>query len=629
MKKLVLLLLFSSLTVVYAQNPAPLLIPQPVELQQADGNYLLTKASTIGFDNPESRKIAEMLSQKLNVPTGFSIKVQQNTTGKIQFNLNKVAAPQIGKEGYTLVSSAKGVVITANEPAGLFYGMQTLLQLFPKEIESKTPINMNWTIPAVKITDYPRFGWRGMMLDVSRNFFTKEEVKLYIDQIARFKFNTFHWHLTDDNGWRIEIKSLPRLTEIGAWRVPRFGQFGERAEPKPGEAATAGGFYTQADIKEIVQYAQDRNVTIVPEVDIPGHSMAAIASYPDLCCTKDTSTKVDPGSLFSEWYADGTFKMLKDNTLNPSDEKVYEFIDKVFTEIAALFPNPYIHVGGDECYKGYWIQDSACLALMKKQNIMHPEELQAYFMKRVEGILKTKGKKMIGWDEILEGGLAPEATVMSWRGPKGGIEAARMGHDVVMTPKTFAYLDYQQGERTIEPSIYASLRLSKCYSFEPIPEGVEAKYILGGQGNLWTEQIVTLHHAEYMIWPRGWALAEDYWSPKELKNWPGFIVRIENQFERSEIEGVNYSRAIYDAIINVRVKEGKMSLEMDSEIPGLEIFYTIDGAMPNSYSPKYFKPVELPDGPVTVRVVTFRNGKQIGHLITLKPEDLKKRRSTN
>jgi len=629
MKKLVLLLLFSSLTVVYAQNPAPLLIPQPVELQQADGNYLLTKASTIGFDNPESRKIAEMLSQKLNVPTGFSIIVQQNTTGKIQFNLNKVAAPQIGKEGYTLVSSAKGVVITANEPAGLFYGMQTLLQLFPKEIESKTPINMNWTIPAVKITDYPRFGWRGMMLDVSRNFFTKEEVKLYIDQIARFKFNTFHWHLTDDNGWRIEIKSLPRLTEIGAWRVPRFGQFGERAEPKPGEAATAGGFYTQADIKEIVQYAQDRNVTIVPEVDIPGHSMAAIASYPDLCCTKDTSTKVDPGSLFSEWYADGTFKMLKDNTLNPSDEKVYEFIDKVFTEIAALFPNPYIHVGGDECYKGYWIQDSACLALMKKQNIMHPEELQAYFMKRVEGILKTKGKKMIGWDEILEGGLAPEATVMSWRGIKGGIEAARMGHDVVMTPKTFAYLDYQQGERTIEPSIYASLRLSKCYSFEPIPEGVEAKYILGGQGNLWTEQIVTLHHAEYMIWPRGWALAEDYWSPKELKNWPGFIVRIENQFERSEIEGVNYSRAIYDAIINVRVKEGKMSLEMDSEIPGLEIFYTIDGAMPNSYSPKYFKPVELPDGPVTVRVVTFRNGKQIGHLITLKPEDLKKRRSTN
>ena len=208
--------------------------------------------------------------------------------------------------------------------------MQTLLQLFPKEIESKTAINMNWTIPAVKITDYPRFGWRGIMLDVSRNFFTKEEVKLYIDQIARFKFNTFHWHLTDDNGWRIEIKSLPKLTEVGAWSVPRFGQFGERAEPKPGEAATVGGFYTQADIKEIIQYAQDRNVTIVPEIDVPGHSMAAIAAYPELSCTKDPNTKVNPGSSFSEWYDDGTFKMLIDNTLNPSDEKVYEFLDKGF-----------------------------------------------------------------------------------------------------------------------------------------------------------------------------------------------------------------------------------------------------------------------------------------------------------
>jgi hexosaminidase len=629
MKKLVLLFLLSSLTVVYAQNPALQLIPQPVELQQAVGNYVFTNASTIGFDDPESRNIAEMLSKKLNVPTGFSIKAQQNTTGKIQFILNKVAVPQIGKEGYTLTSSAKGVVITANEPAGLFYGMQTLLQLFPKEIESKTAINMNWTIPAVNITDYPRFGWRGMMLDVSRNFFTKEEVKLYIDQIARFKFNTFHWHLTDDNGWRIEIKSLPRLTEIGAWRVPRFGKFGERAEPKPGEAATVGGFYTQADIKEIVQFAQDRNVTIVPEVDVPGHSMAAIAAYPELCCTRDTSTKVDPGSSFSEWYTDGTFKMLKDNTLNPSDEKVYEFIEKVFTEIATLFPGQYIHVGGDECYKGYWMKDSACLALMKKQNIMHPEELQAYFMKRVEGILKTKGKKMIGWDEILEGGLAPDATVMSWRGIKGGIEAAKMGHYVVMAPTTFAYLDYQQGEKTIEPEMYASLRLNKCYSFEPVPEGVEAKYILGGQGNLWTEQIATLHHAEYMIWPRGWALAEDYWSPKGSKNWIGFIARVENQFERSEIEGVNYSPAIYDAIINVRLNDGKTTLEMDSEVPGLDIYFTIDGAMPNKYSPKYSKPVDLPEGPITVRVVTCRNGKQIGHLITLKPEDLKKRIAAN
>ena len=625
MKKLIFLLLLFSLATVYGQKPAIQLIPQPVEIQQSEGVFVLTKTSTIGFDSQESRKIAEMLSQKLNRATGFSFKPQQDKAGSIQFNLNKAPVAQIGKEGYTLVSSSKGVVITANKQAGLFYGMQTLLQLLPKEIESKTPITITWSVPSVKITDYPRFGWRGIMLDVSRNFFTKEEVKLYIDQIARYKYNTFHWHLTDDNGWRIEIKALPRLTEVGAWRVPRFGQFGQRAEPKKGEAATVGGFYTQADIKEIIQYAQERNVTIVPEIDVPGHSMSAIAAYPELSCTKDPDTKVNPGSSFSEWYNDGTFKMLIDNTLNPSDEKVYEFLDKVFTEMAVLFPNPYIHVGGDECYKGFWTKDPGCQALMKKMNMTHPEELQAYFMKRVEGILKAKGKKLIGWDEILEGGIGPEATVMSWRGIKGGIEAAKLGHDVVMTPTTFAYLDYQQGEQTIEPPIYSNLRLSKCYSYEPVPEGVDAKYILGGQGNLWTEQVVTLHHAEYMTWPRGWALAEDFWSPKESKNWANFVLRVEKQFERAEIEGVNYSPAIYDAIINVRGKEGEMTLEMDSEVPGLDIYYTIDGAMPNIYSIKYSNPFKLPSGPITVRVITYRNGKQIGHLVTLRPEDLKKR----
>ena len=629
MKKLFLLLLFFSFVTVYGQNPANELIPQPAELQLSEGSFLLTNASTIGFDSQESRIVAEMFSQKLNLSTGFSIKPQQDKAGSIQFNLNKVKIAQIGKEGYTLISSPNGVVITANEPAGLFYGMQTLLQLLPKEVESKIAINMTWSIPYVKITDYPRFGWRGIMLDVSRNFFTKEEVKQYIDQISRYKYNTLHWHLTDDNGWRVEIKSLPKLTEVGAWRVPRFGQFGGRTAPNPGEAATAGGFYTQADIKEIIQYARERYITILPEIDVPGHSLSAIAAYPELSCTKDPNTKVNPGSSFSEWFNDGTFKMRLDNSLNPSDEKVYEFLDKVFTELAAMFPNPYIHVGGDECYKGFWLKDSACVALMRKMKMTKPEELQAYFMKRVETILKSKGKKMIGWDEILEGGLAPEATVMSWRGIKGGIEAAKMGHDVVMTPTTFAYLDYQQGDQIVEPSMYASLRLSKCYSFDPVPEGVDAKYILGGQGNLWTEQIVTLHHAEYMTWPRGWALAEDFWSPNALKNWTYFVQRVENQFARADIEGVNYSPAIYDAIVNIKGKDGKMILEMDSEVPGLDIYFTFDGSMPGSYSPKYSNPVEIPDGPVTLRVATFRSGKQIGHLITLKPEDLKKRIDKN
>ena len=625
MKHLLLFVLFFALTKVYGQDPAIHIIPQPVEIQQSAGSFMFTKTTTIGFNGKDSRKAAEMFADKLNIAAGISLKAREDKGAEVQFNINKVPVEKIGKEGYTLVSAPAGVVISANEAAGLFYGMQTLFQLLPKEIESKTEVNIPWTIPAVKITDYPRFGWRGIMLDVSRNFFSKEEVKKYIDEIAQFKFNTFHWHLTDDNGWRIEIKSLPKLTEVGAWRVPRFGQFGERAVPKPGEAATVGGFYTQADIKEIVQYALDRNVTIVPEVDVPGHSMAAIASYPELSCTKDPNTKVNPGSNFSEWYKDGTFKMMVDNTLNPSDEKVYEFLDKVFTEVAALFPNPYIHVGGDECYKGFWTNDPGCQALMKKLNLTKPEELQSYFMKRVESILKAKGKKLIGWDEILEGGIGPDASVMSWRGIKGGIEAAKLGHYVVMTPTTFAYLDYQQGEATIEPPIYSGLRLKKCYSYEPIPDGVDAKYILGGGGNLWTEQVSTFHHAEYMVWPRGWALSEDFWSPKEGKNWENFAQRVEKQFDRSAIAGINFSTAIYDAIINVQSKDGKMTIDMESEMPGLDIFYSFDGSMPNTFSAKYANPFDLPEGPVTLRVVTYRNGKQIGHLITLKPEDLKNR----
>jgi hexosaminidase len=601
------------------------LIPQPVEVKQSTGVYLLTKSSTISYNKAEAEKIAFMLANKLNVPTGFAIKPQPGKSGSIQLNLVNLPDDRIGKEGYTLVSSENTIVISANQPAGLFYGVQTLLQLLPTEIECKSVTKASWSVPAVKITDYPRFAWRGIMLDVSRHFFTKEEVKLYIDLLSRFKFNTFHWHLTDDNGWRIEIKSFPKLTEVGAWRVPRIGEFNQRSAPKPGEAATYGGFYTHEDIREIIRYAQERFITIIPEIDVPGHSMAAIASYSELSCTKDPDIKVNPGSPFAEWYGDGTFKMLVDNTLNPSDEKVYEFLDKVFTELAALFPNPYIHVGGDECYKGYWEKDLGCQALMKKLNLNHVEELQGYFMNRLEVMLKAKGKRLLGWDEILEGGISPEATVMSWRGIKGGIEAAKMGHDVVMTPTTYAYLDYQQGEPTIEPPLYASLFLKQCYNYEPVPEGVDAKYILGGQGNLWTEQVPTLRHAEYMTYPRGWALAEVFWTPVEAKNWDNFVKRVETQFSRADKAEVNYSRAIYDPIIKTSLRNDKLWLNMETEAPDLDIFYTIDGTMPDSYCSKYVQPVELPDGPITLRVITYRKGKPIGHLITLGFDKLKER----
>lgn len=624
MKKLLFLLPFLAFFAVNAQNNTINLIPQPVEMQQLNGTFSLQNGQTVGFSTAEARGVAEMLVQKLNAPTGFGFKTQQGKSKAIQLSLNEVANEKIGKEGYILSATPNGVVITANQVAGLFYGAQTLLQLLPKEIESKTATKTNWTIPAVQITDYPRFGWRGIMLDVSRHFFSKDDVKKYIDQLARYKYNVFHWHLTDDNGWRIEIKSLPKLTQVGAWRVERAGHFGDRPDPKEGEPATYGGFYTHEDIKEIVKYAQDRNISIVPEIDVPGHSLAVLAAYPELSCKKEKAY-VNPGTPFSEWYGNGTFKMLVENTLNPSDEKVYEFLDKVFTEVAILFPNQYIHVGGDECYKGYWAQDAGCQALMKKLNIRHVEDLQGYFMGRVDEILKKKGKKLLGWDEILEGGISQSATVMCWRGIKGSIEAAHLGHNVVMTPTIFAYLDYNQGDPTIDPPIYAYLRTKKSYSFEPVPEGVDAKYILGGQGNLWTEQIPTLRYAEYMTYPRAWALSEVYWSPKAVKNWDNFSGRMEKHFERADLAQVNYSQAVYDAIVKTSIKDGKMIVEMDTEISGMAIFYTIDDTMPDNFSAKYSKPVELPDGNITLRVQTYRNGKPIGHLITLKRADLEKR----
>jgi hexosaminidase len=617
MKKLLIIPSLFLILTAFGQAGELSIIPQPAEMQPGTGSFRLKGGTIISYDNPSGKQVAEMLALKLDQASGFIIKVMEGSRGSIQLNINKEVNSQLGTEGYNLSVTSKNIIISANQPAGLFYGMQSLLQIMPPECKCA---------PAVNITDYPRFQWRGIMLDVSRNFFTKEEVKKYIDQISSFKFNIFHWHLTDDNGWRIEIKSLPKLTEVGAWRVARAGHFGDRDNPKPGEPATVGGFYTQEDIREIVKYAQERFITIVPEVDIPGHSMAAIASYPELCCTKNPDIKVDPGTAFSEWYGDGTFKMLVDNTLNPSDEKVYEFLDKVFTELAQLFPGQYIHVGGDECYKGYWEADAGCQALMKKLGMTKVEQLQGYFVDRVEKILQSKGKKLIGWDEILEAGISPNATVMSWRGVKGGMEAAKLGHYVIMTPSSFVYLDYQQGEKTIEPPLYAGLRLRKCYSFDPVPEGVDAKYILGGQGNLWTEQIPEFRHAEYMTWPRGWALAEDFWTPVKKKNWDDFIKRVERQFLRNDYSGINYSRAIFDPVISANKADGKTMVEMSAEAPGLSIYYTLDDQMPDDHSPEYTKPFEIPaGGPVTLRVIAYRDGKPAGHLITLSPDDLKKR----
>jgi hexosaminidase len=600
------------------------IIPNPVSYETKPNHFLLDAKVSIDItgNNSAILPIASFLQNMLSVAnqklTVKKVAIPSAQNRVIYLELLSKPNANIGNEGYILEVDAHAIRMSANKPVGLFYAMQTLRQLLPPQLKNSTEI------AACKITDYPRFGWRGLMLDVSRHFFTKNEVMQYIDLMARYKFNVLHWHLTDDEGWRIEIKSLPKLTEVGAWRVKRYGRFGEREYPKDGEPTTEGGFYTQDEIKEVVKYAADRNITIVPEVDVPGHSLAALSAYPELSCRKEPK-KVNPGSKMADWYPNGTFKMLIENSLNPSDEKVYEFLGKVFAEVATLFPNKFIHVGGDECYHGYWEEDASCKAFMQQNNLKDSHELQSYFMKRVEQIIKKNGKKMIGWDEILEGGLAPEAAVMSWRGMKGGIEAAKQGHEVVMSPTTFAYLDYTQGDHTLELPIYADLSLQKSYEFEPVPDGINAKLILGGQANLWTEQIPTIRHAFYMTYPRAFAIAETVWSTKESKNYDNFLQRVEDHFSRFDANNLMICKAIYDPIVTTRKDGDKLMCTISSDLKGVDFYYTIDNTFPDKFTPKYVQSFEIPNGNVTLKVVAYRNGQPIGRALSIKREDLVKR----
>ncbi|MGZ5190482.1 MAG: beta-N-acetylhexosaminidase, partial [Flavisolibacter sp.] len=535
MKKFIFLYFLIAFQYSFSQDTKIAIIPEPVSITARTGNFTLPQTLDIEAPaHPDLKQALDIFSKRLSIPTGIQVNVKKNApAAAIKLQINGVADSKLGKEGYTLSVTPKNIIIRANQPAGLFYGMQTLLQLLPKEIESATLVkNVNWQIPSVEVTDYPRFGWRGLMFDVSRHFFTKDEVKKFIDDMVKYKYNLLHWHLTDDEGWRIEIKTLPKLTEIGAWNVKKEGYFGYFTPPLPDEKRNYGGFYTHEDIKEVVKYAKDRFVNILPEVEMPGHALAAVASYPEISCTPEAKNYVvRSGEQIMDWSRGAPPIALVDNTLCPANEKSYEFAEKVFSEVAELFPFEYIHMGGDETPKNYWEKMPEVKALMKKEGLKDMHEVQSYFVKRIEKIISSKGKKMIGWDEILEGGLAPGAAVMSWRGMKGGIEAAKMQHEVVMSPTDFAYLDYMQGDEITEPRVYASLRLNKAYSFDPMPPGVDPKYIKGAQGNIWTEQMYNFRTVQYMIWPRALAVSESVWSPREKKNWNHFVNRVEKHFE--------------------------------------------------------------------------------------------------
>ena len=615
-------LIFGGLSTANAQNIS--IIPEPYQMTTKPGKYTLPKS--IAINAPSSANaISDIMAVKLRTTTG---RVVYFTKNKPSIDLQIINDANLGSEGYTLDINEKGIQLKANANAGLFFGWQTVMQLLPAAVYSNTlQANTNWALPYVSIIDKPRFGWRGMMLDVSRHFFSKAEVLTFIEDMARYKYNRFHWHLTDDQGWRIEIKSLPRLTSVGAWRAERKGKWMNITTPALDEPKTYGGFYTQEDIKEVVAYAKARFIEVIPEVDVPGHSLAMNTAYPFLSTTPNYPFQVNAGDEFMDWEGlNGHVAAKIDNSLDPSNETVYEYLDKIFGEMAPLFPFEYIHMGADENPKNNWEKSPNVQALMKKEGLKDMNEVQSYFVRRVQKIINSKGKKMMGWDEILEGGLSGDATVMSWRGVKGGIEAAKQGHKVVMSPNDYNYIDFYQGEVTAEGKVYRGLRMKKTYSFEPIPEGVDPNLILGNQANQWSEQIFDMRYAQYMTWPRGMAVAETGWSPKEKKNWNSFSKKVEQQFEKLDAANVRYARSMYDPIVTTELNtKGELIGIMEGEVEGLDMYYTINDQMPDNYSQKYTAPFLIPEDVLSLRVISYRDGKQIGKYLNIPIESLRKR----
>jgi hexosaminidase len=520
-----------------AAAPAPPLVPRPVRVTLKPGSFTLTGATIITTD-PASRALGAMLADYLYPATGFRLAVRSSAAASaagarvIAIRLDPTLTA-LGPEGYRLEVSPSRVAITAARPAGAFYGLQTLRQLLPAEIFRQAPVPATvWASPAVSIEDYPRFAWRGLHLDVGRHFMPKEFVKKFIDLLALHKLNRFHWHLTEDQGWRIQVKQYPRLTDVGAWRRQTIvGRPDQDSTKWRFDGEPHGGFYTQDDVREIVAYAQARFVTIVPEIEMPGHTRAAIAAYPELGNTGDTL------AVWTSWGVSA-------NIVNPGEPTI-RFFQNVLTEVMDLFPGRWIHVGGDEADKRQWKASPLAQARIHELGLKDEEALQGYFTRRMDEFLTAHGRRLVGWDEILEGGLAPNAVVMSWRGEDGGITAARAGHDVVMAPGSHTYFDhYQSADTAAEPlAIGGFLPLDTVYAYEPIPAALtpeEARHVLGAQGQLWSEYIPDAKRAEYMAFPRACALAEVLWTPRDQKDYADFLRRLAPHLERLTVLDVNY-----------------------------------------------------------------------------------------
>ncbi len=581
------------------------LIPKPVELKLEKGSFEFNKNTRFYITNDEQIQASEILVRKFKTAANWDLEVvkERPSSNVIQFKVND----DLENEAYTLNVESNNVTIEASSFSGFLYAVETIRQLLPPEIESNKQVEaVTWEIPNVKITDSPRFKWRGLMLDVSRHFFEKEYIIQTIDRLAYLKMNTLHLHLVDDQGWRIEIKKYPKLTEVGAWRVDQENKpWDGRYTAKIGEKATYGGFYTQEDIKEIVAYAKDRGVNVVPEIEMPAHVTSAIASYPEFSCLEKPVT-VPSGGLWpiTDIYCAGK-------------ESTFEFLEDVLTEVMDLFPSKYIHVGGDEATKTNWKTCKHCQQRMKTEGLHDVEELQSYFIKRMERFISSKGRVLIGWDEILEGGLAPGATVMSWRGVKGGLEASVQGHDVVMTPGSHCYFDHYQGPMDTEPLAWGGYTpVSKVYDFDPVVASMteeQAKHVLGGQANLWAEYIPTTAQSEYMIFPRLTALSETLWSPRTDRNWDEFSSRLIAMFKRYDFQGVNYAKSTYTISAETKVNDttNVISLALKNEFPNSDIRYALNNSSLNNESILYKEPIEL-NKTSTIKASLFEDEKPVG-----------------
>nr|WP_315156199.1 glycoside hydrolase family 20 protein [uncultured Flavobacterium sp.] len=581
------------------------IIPKPNQLLIRPGIFEFSKSTKFIATTEFQKDIATALINKFEKSAGWRPEIATTIpqSNFIQFKTDQM----LNKEAYKLEVSAKSITITAKGNAGFIYGLETIRQLLPAAIESKYVITSEkWQIPNVTISDEPRFQWRGLMLDLSRHFFDKNYILATIDRLAMHKMNVLHLHLVDDQGWRIEIKKYPKLTEIGAWRVNQENiSWNARLTTNPDEKGTYGGFLTQEELKEIVKYAAAKNIEIIPEIEMPAHVSSAIASYPELACFNQR-IGVPSGGLWpiTDIYCAGK-------------ESTFEFLQNVIDEVITIFPSKYIHIGGDEATKTNWEKCPNCQKRIKDEHLKDVNELQSYFVKRMEKYINSKGKKIIGWDEIIEGGLAPEATVMSWRGTKGGIEAADQGHDVIMTPESPCYFNFYQGPQNEEPLAFDAYNpLNKVYEFDPVvPEMTpqEAAHVLGGQANLWAEYLADPKDSEYMIFPRLAAMSEVLWSSKENRNWNDFITRLKPLLSRYDYLEINYAKSAYlvTASSTADLEKKQINVVLKNEFPNPDIRYVLGNKNIDYNAIKYTNPIPFKETTI-LKASLFQNDKPVG-----------------